>query len=163
MDILVIDVALCKTAEAPVVQAKRKTVLEDWDKRRAVELGDETGPWEVIYCSTGGVKPSVVLFFLVFFSLLFCLSRLRNPTHPQLRLDPKAALAPLYAPQGGQIRQVRCEKTELKDVHVPLALLSNQPHVKSRKESSMEEAEDWNLKIGELFEWVGMACLGSQR
>lgn len=35
-----------------VIQTKRNTVLEDWDKRRAVELGDEAGPWEVLYCST---------------------------------------------------------------------------------------------------------------
>ena len=47
--------ALCSTteAESTVVQARRKTILEDWDKRRMVELGDEAGSWEVLYCSTG--------------------------------------------------------------------------------------------------------------
>jgi hypothetical protein len=62
--------ALCSnlnTVEAgsTVVQAKRKTVLEDWDKRRVVELGDEAGSWEVLYCSTG-----LSFFFLC--SFLFC-------------------------------------------------------------------------------------------
>jgi len=128
----VIDMALRNTAESTVVLAKIKTVLEDWDKRRAVKLGDEAGPWEVLYCST----------------------------------DPKVS-TPLYAPQGGEMHQVRCERRELKDVHVPLPTrtLSSQPHVKSTKKSVEEEEalEDWNSKIGKLFEWVGMACLGSQR
>lgn len=84
-----------------------------------------------------------------------------------LRLDPKAA--PLCTPplDGGQMRQVGCERTELKDVHVPspTRTLSSRPHVKSTKKSIEEEEalEDWNREIGQLFEWVGMACLGSQR
>jgi hypothetical protein len=71
------------------------------------------------------------------------------------------------------MRQVSCEKKELKNVHVPLFelsstwTLSSQPHVKStRTKKTVEEEEaleDRNRKIGELFEWVGMACLGSQR
>jgi len=63
------------------------------------------------------------------------------------------------------MRQVRCERTELKDVHVPLPILSNQPHLNSTTKSVEEEEalEDWDRKIGELFEWVGMACLGAQR
>ena len=70
------------------------------------------------------------------------------------------------------MRQVRCERTELKDVHVPLPtrILSSQPlfNVKSTRKSIVEEQEqevleDWNYRIGELFEWVGMACLGAQR
>ena len=52
-------------------------------------------------------------------------------------------------------------------MHVPLlaGTLSRQPHVTSMKKSVEEEEalEDWNRKIGEVFEWVGMACLGSQR
>ena len=72
------------------------------------------------------------------------------------------------------MRQVRCKKTELKDVHVPefnLKLLptwtQGQLHVKlTTKKKSVEEEEvleDRNRRIGELFEWLGMACLGSQR
>lgn len=68
---IVIDMALCNTAESTVAQAKRRTVLEDWDKRREIELGDDAGPWEVLYCSTGKVRP--VFFVLLFlpFSRLF--------------------------------------------------------------------------------------------
>ena len=107
----------------------------------------------------------VCSFVLFFFCFVFCRSTLSC-------LDPK--IAPLYAPQGGQMRQIRCKKTELKDVLVPFDLklptwtLSKQqlePHVKSTtKKSVKEEAlEDRNRKIEELFEWLGMACLGSQR
>lgn len=60
----------------------------------------------------------------------------------------------------------------MKDVHVPLptGTLSSQlhkshSHLKSTKGSVAEEEalEDWNRQMGELFEWVGMACLGAQR
>ena len=59
---LVIDMVLCNTSESTTVQAKIKMSLEDWDKRRAVELGDEAGAWEVLYCSTGEVYKKPVLF-----------------------------------------------------------------------------------------------------
>lgn len=55
---------LCNTSESTTVQAKIKMSLEDWDKRRAVELGDEAGAWEVLYCSTGEVYKKPVLFFV---------------------------------------------------------------------------------------------------
>lgn len=106
--------------------------------------------------------------FVFFFVFCFLSSPFHFAQLLLLHLDPK--LAPQYAPQGGQMRQVRCEKKELKDVHVPSKLptwtLSNQPHVKSTTKKSVEEEEaleDWNREIGELFEWLGMACLGSQR
>ena len=51
-----------------MVQAKRKTVLEDWFKRRVDELGDEAGSWEVLYCSIG---LSFLSFFLCSFSFVF--------------------------------------------------------------------------------------------
>ena len=160
-----------------VAQGKRKTILEAWDKRRVVEFGDEAGSWEVLYCSAG---LSIFFSFVFFFYFLFLFS---PPPHFifELKLycayniDPKM-MTPLYAPQGGQMRRVRCEKKELKDVHVPLSFRvelhptsKSQPHVKSTtttKKKSVEEEEaleDLNRKIGELFEWIGMACLGSQR
>ena len=51
--VLVIDMALKSTAESTAIQAKRRAVLEYWDNKREVELGDEAGLWEVLYCSTG--------------------------------------------------------------------------------------------------------------
>ena len=116
------------------------------------------------------IVPQVCRSFFVFF-FVFCFSF--SPFHfrsTQLRLlDPKA---PPYALPGCQIRQVKCEKKELKDVHVPLFELpgptstSSQPHVKSTTKKTVEDEEaleDHSRKIGELFEWIGMACLGSQR
>lgn len=159
--------ALAEAAGSTVVQAKRKTNLEDWDKRRVVELGDDTGSWEVLYCSSG--LSFLFFFFCFFFFSSSSLFHFRSTLFPYL--DPKRV--PPYAPQGGQMRQVGCKKKELKDVHVPLFelstlwTLSSQPHVKSTtKRRSVEEEEaleDRNHKIGEFFEWLGMACLGSQR
>lgn len=40
------------------------------------------------------------------------------------------------------------------DIHVPVPALAPLPE---------ESTEDWDERIGELFEWVGMACLGAQR
>ena len=160
--------------EPTAVQAKRKTILENWDKRRVGELGDEAGSWEVLYCSTGQVCFFLCSFFFFFCFFVFLSSPFISLNSISLA-DPK--IAPLYAPQGGQMRQVRCDKTELKDVHVPFFELPptwtrtlsshHQPHVKlatTKKSVEEEEAlEDRNRKIGELFEWLGMACLGSQR
>lgn len=156
---LVIDITLGNnnTTESAVVQAKKRTVLENWDKRRAVELGDEAGQWEVLYCSIGMLLYPFSVYFL-FLEIHFCSTL--------LRLDPQVVVPP-YALQGGQMRQVRCERTELKDVHVPLPIqiLSSQPRLKPTKRSIEEEEalEDWNRRTADLFEWVGMACLGSQR
>jgi hypothetical protein len=110
----------------------------------------------------------VFLSLLLFLLLFFCCFPLGSSVaHCALHVDPNKT------PPGGQMRQVSCEKKELKNVHVPLFelsstwTLSSQPHVKStrtKKKVEEEEAlEDRNRKIGELFEWVGMACLGSQR
>lgn len=107
---------------------------------------------------------------LYFFSFPLSVILLSGSNQVYYNLDPK--IIPQYTPQGGQIRQVRCERSEMKDVHVPLptGTLSSQPHtshshLKSTKKSVAEEEalEDWNRQMGELFEWVGMACLGAQR
>ena len=106
------------------------------------------------------------VFFFFSFLFFFCFFSFHLAQLTLLRLDPK--IVPIYALQGGQMRQVRCEKTELKNVHVPLFELPtlSQPHLKLTTKKSVEEEEalqDRNRKIGELFEWLGMACLGSQR
>ena len=76
--------ALCSNAEPTVVQAKRRTILEDWDKRRVVEFGDEAGSWEVLYCSTGlpFFSPVLLCFFFVsfFISLNYIAPRSKNDT-----------------------------------------------------------------------------------
>lgn len=72
---------------------------------------------------------------------------------------------------------IRAEKHELKDVYVPVPGLCSRPtppaKAQSKKKPSSEgdaesdaqteAAEDWDCRIESLFEWVGMACLGSQR
>lgn len=40
------------------------------------------------------------------------------------------------------------------DIHVPVPALAPLPE---------ESTEDWDERISDLFEWVGMACLGAQR
>ena len=116
--------ALCSTSRAEAgastaVQAKRKTILEDWDKRRVVELGDEAASWEVLYCSTG----LFICSFSFCFPLFFCFHLLGGSNSIlHYTLDPNKT--PAYTLQGGQMRQVRCEKKEFKNVHVPLFELS---------------------------------------
>ena len=78
--ILVIDITLCNTAESTVVQAKRKRVLEDWDKRSAVELGDEAGLWDVLYCSTGEFVFGFSTIFLNFVGLFLLHFRSKGVT-----------------------------------------------------------------------------------
>lgn len=39
----------------------------------------------------------------------------------------------------------------------------HKPQAKNRTEEYEEELEDWGAQTSELFEWVGLACLGSQR
>ncbi|KIP01853.1 hypothetical protein PHLGIDRAFT_79987, partial [Phlebiopsis gigantea 11061_1 CR5-6] len=63
------------------------------------------------------------------------------------------------APTDGawQVRRVTAEARALRDVHMPKVSLCVRP---SRDSSAMEE---WDESAAELFEWVGLACLGSER
>ena len=51
-----------------MVQAKRQMVLEDWDKGRVDELGDEAGSWEVFVLFYRFVFFFVQVLFVFFIS-----------------------------------------------------------------------------------------------
>ncbi|KAF8159424.1 ribonuclease P 40kDa subunit-domain-containing protein [Crassisporium funariophilum] len=139
----VIDVPLWDNTESAAIQAKRKSVLEDWEKRREVELGSGAGLWDVLYCYCSKVKPD-------------------QGATPDFIVRP---------PQGGHIRLIRCERKELQDVHVPVpALATNSPptstssKANSKKVLQTDDAiDEWNHRMEALFEWIGMACLSAQR
>lgn len=61
-------------------------------------------------------------------------------------------------------RAVKCQKFTSTDVHVPVVKLRPQPKKDKKGTGTVEdEAEDWTAAVAALLEWVGMACLGSQR
>lgn len=56
--------------------------------------------------------------------------------------------------------------TKTDNIHIPDMQLTHRPinhRGKNRIEEYEEDLEDWNVETSELFEWVGLACLGSQR
>lgn len=63
------------------------------------------------------------------------------------------------APTDGawQVHRITAEARALRDVHTPKVSLCVRP---SRDSSAMEE---WDERAAELFEWLGLACLGSER
>ena len=58
--------------------------------------------------------------------------------------------------KGAATHGVKPHASLLTDVYVPEPVLRPLP-------ASAEDKEDWDEEYSELFEWVGMACLGSQR
>ena len=56
---------------------------------------------------------------------------------------------------------VSCERRELKNVQIPLLNIKPRPQVS--KSDDNDAMDEWNRDAGALFEWVGLACLGSQR
>ncbi|KJA23551.1 hypothetical protein HYPSUDRAFT_137715 [Hypholoma sublateritium FD-334 SS-4] len=128
-----IDIPLRKNALSPAMQARVGAALTGWDQRRA-------RTWDAVFCAK----------------------------------DRGQASPPPFA---AQTHAVRAEKRELKDVYVPVLGLCARPTPPAKAQSKkkpglegdaesdvqMEAAEDWDCRVESLFEWVGMACLGSQR
>ena len=90
------------------------------------------------------------------------------------RVDWNQTTPPPFA---AQTHVVRAEKRELKDVYVPVPSLCTRPTLPVKTQSKKkpgpegdaefdaqtEAVDDWDCRMETLFEWVGMACLGSQR
>lgn len=64
---------------------------------------------------------------------------------------------PVKLTQLGTVRPVKCQKTSMNDVHIPIVDLPPRP------DSNQDDIDDWNESLHGLFEWVGMAGLGAQR
>lgn len=107
--------------------------MKSWDERRSRE---GLGLWEVLYCHS---NPSE------------CRQRLivcKNLMHAE---------DSLFDFDGGdQVHQVQCRIRRLSDVHVPIPTITQRPTKK-------EDILDWDSEASSLVEWVGMACMGSQR
>ena len=50
--------------------------------------------------------------------------------------------------------EVKRQVQQLTDVFIPEPTLAR---------SKGEDKEEWEERVGELFEWIGMACLGAER
>ncbi|KAH0583011.1 hypothetical protein H2248_010900 [Termitomyces sp. 'cryptogamus'] len=132
-DYFVIRLPLQKNAESVANVARRNEALKAWDARRERE---GLGAWNVVYNFDESTLPG----------LMFSKS---------------------------QVREVVCQMTKSNDVHIPLPSLRHHPSTSQTKAqpsisdgqqpANDDDVEDWNLEMAELFEWVGMASLGSQR
>ncbi|GLB41658.1 putative ribonuclease P 40kDa (Rpp40) subunit [Lyophyllum shimeji] len=129
----VIRLPLQKNAESVANRARRNESLKAWDARREQE---GLGPWNMLYCSANSSLP-----------------------------EPAFAVT--------EVREVHCQMTKFDDVHIPVPSLRQHPSAPQSRTSASpaaraagdeeDEVEDWNTEMAALFEWVGMACLGSQR
>lgn len=119
------------------------------------------GSWDVVYCSTnkGKFLPSLLSLSPSYEFALIVLA---------MCIDADAvATAASYVGGGGAhilLYDVKCEITRADDVYIPIPSLPPHPANSNLFGRGEEEAvEDWNVEMGALFEWVGMACLGAQR
>jgi hypothetical protein len=62
-------------------------------------------------------------------------------------------------PQFSISREVKCQIMKLSNVCIPAPSITSYPSTSSDDGA----LEDWNINMSALFEWMGMACLGSQR
>jgi hypothetical protein len=62
-------------------------------------------------------------------------------------------------PQFAASRDVKCQITKMASVCIPVPSLTSHPPPSGDEDALV----DWNTNMAALFEWVGMACLGSQR
>jgi ribonucleases P/MRP protein subunit RPP40 len=58
-----------------------------------------------------------------------------------------------------QVYPVKCHSRRFSDVRIPQPTIPPKP----TSNPDNDDLEDWNDMVVSLFEWVGMACLGSQR
>jgi len=56
-----------------------------------------------------------------------------------------------------ELTKVDVQTVEMSDVYIP------EPNLSPPAEEGGAKMEDWNEHISDLYEWVGMACLGAQR
>ncbi|KAF9466137.1 ribonuclease P 40kDa subunit-domain-containing protein [Collybia nuda] len=69
---------------------------------------------------------------------------------------------PMPNPVDSRSEDVKCQVTKLVDVRIP-QIQSLPPRPSNSSSSTSDDEEDWSSELGALFEWVGMATLGSQR
>ncbi|KAG6861461.1 hypothetical protein C0995_016552 [Termitomyces sp. Mi166 len=54
-------------------------------------------------------------------------------------------------------------KSEVREVHPSTSQVKVGPSISDRQQENDDDIEDWDTEMAALFEWVGMASLGSQR
>ncbi|KIL69217.1 hypothetical protein M378DRAFT_70203 [Amanita muscaria Koide BX008] len=85
--------------------------------------------------------------------VVYCCRDLGPMTYPLMAVEEPMNQA--------EIKEVACLIRKMRDVNVPDVKLHPFPEGKGKDVE--ERREDWNDDVHALFEWVGMACLGSQR
>lgn len=59
-----------------------------------------------------------------------------------------------------QLRKIEPVVRTLRDVHIPKPVICARPTAEPKDSTA---ADEWDEDVGELFEWAGLACLGSER
>jgi hypothetical protein len=115
---------------------KQKSALELYD-----DLREKAGfdAWDVLYHSKSNGASE----------LSGCRARLMRGLHSQDQLAGTANQSSLV--------QVQSRKSTHANVRIPHVDLSPPPSTDN------EEREDWKTSLDEFQEWLGLACMGSQR
>lgn len=127
------------------MKTRRKQALEDWDRRRE---RDGLGKWDVIYHSSSRKS--------------FPRKLIRLPC-----ISSSSFIIDKDTPDGpSSSHEVKPQTRKSSTIYIPTLSPSSlvlPPPVPNSDDDDDDEIEDWNEHMNDLFEWVGMACLGAQR
>lgn len=118
---------------------RAKDAFRQWDDRREAQ---GLGKWDILYHISNGNYQSYLLFRI----------------HPQAYCAESLKLQLEAAPT---VLEVKPRCVVLQDIHVPK--FEGERLLRPSGDSTAEDVEDWHTEIAELFEWVGLACIGSDR
>ncbi|KAF5351371.1 hypothetical protein D9758_008056 [Tetrapyrgos nigripes] len=135
-----------KHIESQKIRARRDIAINRWETQRTQMQGLQPGTptWNVVY-SSGTSKAAQIL-------------------SDKLHESSGEALKPV-------VMNVDSRQETLKDIKIPVVQLTPRPiRTKKRRIQSRNEKEEyedrleiWEHDMEELFKWIGMASLGSQR
>lgn len=177
--IVVIAISLQKdtagTDSSAKVQQKQRQCVERWEQRR-MSVG--AVDWDVVYCSTRGECHASGLWTVLaskprtypgvqgisFFGIP--ISAPSQTCCSTLTLSPAPDQVPnLPFVAAEYTRNVTCHKTEHDNVYIPIPSFESRIMKQRNGKTHLqpEDQEDWDREIMRLFEWAGLAVLGSPR
>lgn len=119
---------------------RAKDAFRQWDDRREAQ---GLGKWDILYHISNGNRSMLLSFFEI---------------HPQVYCAETLKLQLEAAPT---VLEVNPRCVVLQDIHVPK--FEGERLLRPSGDTTAEDVEDWHTEIAELFEWVGLACIGSDR
>jgi ribonucleases P/MRP protein subunit RPP40 len=84
--------------------------------------------------------------------------------HPASEQAPNL---PFVAAELAESKKIICEKAEHANVHIPVPSFEPRPtktkQLKGKTQDRLDDQEEWDREVTQLFEWAGLAALGSAR